>query len=203
MMPECQSPADRLWAEYREVFNELDDLTLGRWLSQTLCQFRGRVWRLSHPLVGTYRLAAQVAKDREIWQKTIADMPCDYHAADCCACPILPLFSRDIAENGLICEHCGGTAVPFDSLADELKPDLSKWAKGYGEVHQIAHWSDERKEQIADYSARVDAAAKQAEHMLRSAWTRIVPRFLDFFPSILWEDQDECLDVRPEDIHPD
>ena len=28
-----------------------------RWLSQTLGQLAGKVWRLSHPLLGAYRLA--------------------------------------------------------------------------------------------------------------------------------------------------
>ena len=25
---------------------------------------------------------------------------------------------------------------------------------------------------------------------------------LDFYPAVLWEDQDECLEVRPEDVKP-
>ena len=29
---------------------------------------------------------------------------------------------------------------------------------------------------------------------------QIAPKFLDFYPAVVWEDQDECLEVRPEDI---
>ncbi|RUM88658.1 MAG: hypothetical protein DSZ24_03120 [Thermodesulfatator sp.] len=57
--PEDQ-PLDRLLAEYGQVFRVFDDLTLARWMSQTLGQFTGRVLRLSHPLVAAYRLAAQL-----------------------------------------------------------------------------------------------------------------------------------------------
>jgi hypothetical protein len=28
----------------------------------------------------------------------------------------------------------------------------------------------------------------------------IVPHLLEQFPAVVWEDQDECLEVRPEDI---
>ncbi|MEI7535426.1 MAG: hypothetical protein WCK57_13745, partial [Verrucomicrobiae bacterium] len=55
------SPLDSLWTEYGRTFATWDDITLARWLAQTLGQLEGRVWRLSHPLVGAYRLAAQVA----------------------------------------------------------------------------------------------------------------------------------------------
>jgi hypothetical protein len=27
-----------------------------------------------------------------------------------------------------------------------------------------------------------------------------MPKLLDFYPAVIWEDQDECLEVRPEDI---
>ena len=200
MLPESQSSADRLWVEYSNVFMDLDDLTLGRWLAQTLGQLHGRVWRLSHPLLGTYRLATQVANERDIWQKRVSAIPHGYHASECCASPILPLFSRDITETGLICEHCGGTTVPFKELPNELKPPLSKWAKEYGKIHEIAHWSDEKKKGVSDYQSRVEMAAKSAEQLLHAAVTNILPNFLEFYPTIIWEDQDECLDVRPEDI---
>ena len=200
MVPDSQSPADRLWAEYSGVFMDLDDLTLGRWLAQTLGQLHGRVWRLSHPLLGTYRLATQVANDRDIWQKRVSAIPHGYRASECCASPILPLFSRDITETGLICEHCGGTTVPFKELPTELKSPLSKWAKEYSKIHEIAHWSDEKKKGITDYQSKVEIAAKSAEQLLHSAVINILPNFLEYYPTIIWEDQDECLDVRPEDI---
>src|ERR1035437_6976569 len=56
MAMESDSPLDSLWQEYGRTFRDWDDLTLARWLAQTLGQFEGRAWRLSHPLVGAYRL---------------------------------------------------------------------------------------------------------------------------------------------------
>ena len=43
-MPELP---DRLWKEYSEVFADFDDLTLARWLAQTLAQLKGRALRFS------------------------------------------------------------------------------------------------------------------------------------------------------------
>ena len=200
MVPDSQSPADRLWAEYSGVFKDLDDLTLGRWLAQTLGQLHGRIWRLSHPLLGTYRLATQIANERDIWQKRVCAIPHGYHASDCCAAPILPLFSRDIKETGLICEHCGGTTVPFKELPAEIQTPITSWAKEYSKVHETAHGSEAKKQQSKNYQSQFEAAAKSAEQLLSSAVTEIIPQFLDFYPTIIWEDQDECLDVRPEDI---
>ncbi|MGO8765363.1 MAG: hypothetical protein ACLQSR_09570 [Limisphaerales bacterium] len=37
-----------------------------------LGQLEGKSWRLSHPLIGAYRLAAQLGHDRQIWQKRLA-----------------------------------------------------------------------------------------------------------------------------------
>ena len=65
MATEPESPLDKLWKEYGRVFHDFDDLTLARWLAQTLGQLEGRAWRLSHPLLGAYRLAAQIAHDRQ------------------------------------------------------------------------------------------------------------------------------------------
>jgi len=28
----------------------------------------------------------------------------------------------------------------------------------------------------------------------------LAPKLLNHFPAIIWEDQDECLEVRPEDV---
>ncbi len=200
MVPDSPSASDRLWAEYGEFFKDLDDFTLGRWMAQTLGQLRGRIWRLSHPLLGAYRLASQSANDRELWQKRLIAVPHGYRALDCCAAPILPLFSRDIAESGLLCEHCGETAVPFARLPDETKLPLKNWSKQYHKTHQVAHWSERQKKAAADYSHQFETAAKNAEQLLHTAANEILPPLLDHFPTILWEDQDECLDVRPEDI---
>ena len=88
----AESPLDKMWNEYSEVFREFDDLTLARWLSQTLSQMQGRIWRLSHPLVGAYRLAAQVGHERQIWLKRLAAIPQGYVESNCCGAPLLPWF---------------------------------------------------------------------------------------------------------------
>ena len=102
MANDQDSPLDRLWQEYGEVFREFDDLTLARWMAQTLGQLQGRVWRQSHPLLGAYRLAAQLAHDRQIWLKRLVSAPHAYVESPCCRAPLLPLFTRDVVESGLV-----------------------------------------------------------------------------------------------------
>src|SRR6266498_2244583 len=148
-----ESPLDRLWKEYGTAFREFDDLTLARWLAQTLGQLSGRVWRLSHPLLGAYRLAAQLGHERQIWLKRLATPPAAYPEASCCRAPLLPLFTRDVLDAGLICQHCGDTCVPFEGILAELQEEIRSWAQDYSPL-----------------------------------------------PAVVWEDQDECLEVRPEDI---
>src|SRR5687768_10091500 len=91
---------ERLWEEYRTPFHDFDDLSLARWMVQTLSQLRDRSWRLSHPLVGVYRLAAHVAHDRQVWLKRLFDPPAAYQSAPCCRAPLLPLLTRDVIESG-------------------------------------------------------------------------------------------------------
>ena len=119
-MPEPDSPFDLLWKEYSLVFREFDELTLARWMAQTLGQFEGKVWRLSHPLMGAYRLAAQVAHERQTWFKRLATPPQAYPESPCCRAPMLPLLTREVQESGLICQHCNETLVPFDELPEPL-----------------------------------------------------------------------------------
>lgn len=197
---EQNTPLDRLWQEYAEVFRDFDDLTLARWMAQTLGQLKGRVWRLSHPLIGAYRLAAQIGADRQIWLKRLATVPADYLEASCCRAPLLPLFTRDVVESGLVCEHCGGTAVEFAEIDSTLQEDLKIWSAQYAPVHQVAHWDEARRRRVADYDRALDDAAEKAEALLEEAAVKLVPRFLDFYPAIVWEDHDECLEVRPEDV---
>ncbi len=80
---------DNLFKEYSAVFEEFDDLTLARWLAQTLGQLRGRVWRFSHPLVGAYRLAAEIGHRRQIWLKRLASVPQSFSDSPCCRAPSL------------------------------------------------------------------------------------------------------------------
>lgn len=195
-----ESPLDRLWKEYSSVFRDWDDLTLARWMSQTLGQIQARAWRLSHPLLGAYRLGAQLSHDRQIWHKRLATVPQAYPDSPCCRAPLLPLLTRDVLEAGLVCQHCGETCTPFDELAAELQEPIQNWAKAYAPVHGVAHWDDQQRKRSGDYDSRFEQAATEAEALLAVAGGQIAPKMLDHFPAIIWEDQDECLEVRPEDI---
>jgi len=200
MSSETESPLDRLWREHGELFRQFDDLTLARWMAQTLGQLRGRVWRFSHPLVGAYRLAAQVGHDRQVWLKRLANPPSAYPDSDCCRAPVLPLLTRDILESGLICQHCSATVVALGDLPDALAYRLREWAEAYGPVHAVAHWDDAQQRACVDYDQAYERAAKQAEVMLGRLGRELAPALLEVFPTVIWEDQDECLEVRPEDI---
>src|SRR6267142_256444 len=144
------SPLDRLWTEYRVVFRDFDDMTLARWMSQTLGQFQGRLWRLSHPLLGTYRLAAQLGYERQVWLKRLATPPSSYSESTCCRAPLLPLFTRDVVDSGLICQHCAETAVPLEELPSGLQEAIRAWAEEYGETHAVAHWEESKQRSVTD-----------------------------------------------------
>jgi hypothetical protein len=191
---------DDLWKDYGQVFREFDDITLARWLAQTLGQIQGRVWRLSHPLLGAYRLAAQAGYDSQVWHKRLAHPPPGYAESPCCRAPFLPLLTRDIADTGLICQHCSETLVPFDELPPAIRPDLSAWFEAYSPVHAVAHWDDRRRKSERDYERAYERAAEEAERLLARAGSQLAPRLLEFYPAVVWEDADECLEVRPEDV---
>ena len=194
------TPLDRLWKEYGAGFRDFDDLTLARWLAQTLSQLSGKAWRLSHPLVGAYRLAAQLAHEQQIWLKRLATAPADFREAPCCRAPILPLLTRDVLEAGLICQSCNDTCVSFEDLPAELQDDLRNWATKYSPLHGVAHWEESQRKQAEDYQHALDDAADEVESLLAHAGKNLAPALLHHFPAVLWEDQDECLEVRPEDI---
>jgi hypothetical protein len=200
MSSENDSPLDRLWREHGQLFRQLDDQTLARWMSQTLGQLRGRAWRFSHPLVGAFRLAAQVGHDRQVWLKHLATPPAAYANAECCRAPLLPLLTRDVVESGLICQHCSATLVGLDDLPDNLKKSLRQWAEEYAPVHGVAHWDDAQQRSVPNYDQEYESAAKKAEVLLSQLGREHAPALLDQFPAVIWEDQDECLEVRPEDI---
>ncbi len=194
-----ESPLDLLWKEYGLAFQDFDDLSLARWLAQTLGQLEGKVWRLSHPLLGAYRLAAQLGHERQIWFKRLATPPSAYMESPCCRAPMLPLLTRDVRETGLICQHCGDTLGPVEEIPAALQQDLESWAAQYAPVHAVAHWDDRQRKSAGDYDRAYENAAKEAEALLARAGTQLAPRLLEFYPAAVWEDQDECLEVRPED----
>ena len=197
---EAESPVDALWREYGLPFREFDDLTLARWLAQTLGQFEGKAWRFSHPLMAAYRLAAQLAHERKVWLMRLATAPVAYAESPCCRAPMLPLLTRDVAEVGLLCQHCNDTLVPLEELPEALRGELEGWARDYAPVHAVAHWDDHQRKKAGDYDRAFEDAAGQAERLLARAGSTLAPRLLELYPVIVWEDQDECLEVRPEDV---
>lgn len=191
---------DRLWQEYAAAFENYDDLTLARWISQTLGQIEGKSWRLSHPLIGAYRLAAQVARDRGLSVHRLATVPAAYSQAECCGGPLVPMLTRDVKEAGIGCIFCGGTLMQFGELPPDIQSDLSAWADKYAPIHAVAHWDEKQQKKSANYTESVEDAAQKAEDLLAQVGAEIAPRLLDHFPVVVWEDQDECLEVRPEDV---
>jgi len=196
---QSDSALDRLWKEYGKSFRAFDDLTLARWCSQTLGQLHGQSWRMSHPLVGAYRLAAQVANERGIWHQRLVNMPVGYIPAECCRAPLLPLLTREVGEFGLLCLHCNEPAIPPEQIPADVMARITKWTTEYAEFHEVAHW-DEKRRAKSDYDAKYEEAAENIERLLADAAEKIVPLLLEHYPAVLWEDQDECLEVRPEDI---
>jgi hypothetical protein len=160
----------------------------------------GRVWRFSHPLIGAYRLAAEVGHERQIWLKRLATVPASFPEAPCCRAPVLPLFSRDVLQRGLICQHCSETLVSFEDLPADLQPAVQRWAEEYAPVHAVAHWEDRQRQSVPDYDQEYDDAAEEAEKLLGVRRQPVAAEIPGTFPAIVWEDQDECLEVRPEDI---
>lgn len=197
---ESDSPLDLLWKEYGRVFADFDDLTLARWLAQTLGQLEGKSWRLSHPLVRAYQLAAQLGHDRQIWHKRLATAPAAYAESLCCRAPFLPLLTRDVCESGLICQHCNETLVPFDEIPAEVRGEIELWAQQYAPVHAVAHWDDRQRKRAGNYDAAYENAAQEAEKFLVRAGKDLAPKLLNFYAAVIWEDQDECLEVGPEDV---
>ena len=88
----------------------------------------------------------------------------------------------------------------MEDIPPHLEAMLRDWAEEYGPVHAVAHWDDRQRKAVSDYDRAFEQAASEAERLLVRAGTEILPRFLELFPAIVWEDQDECLEVRPEDL---
>ena len=198
-----ENPLETVWKNYAKVFDEFDDMTLARWLSQTASQLHGKIWRFSHPLISAYRLAAMVGHDRQIWLKRLATPPDTYPKAGCCWAPLIPLFTRDSHETGLTCIHCAGTAVEFEELPADVQPSIRDWCLQYDDYHQVAHWDTARQEQAVSYEEALEAAASEGEKLLAAARRDIMPLLSEISPALVWEDQDECLEIRPEDISVD
>jgi hypothetical protein len=197
--PHSDSPVDRLWREYAKAFREFDDLTLARWCAQTLGQLHGRAWRMSHPLVASYRLAAQVSHERGLWMQRLVNVPLGYTLAECCNSPLLPYLTRDSVDHGLCCIHCNETAIPLSSLPATMVTAIREWGERYAQFHEVAHW-EEKRTRLPGYEKKFEEAAQHVEQLLAIAAEDLVPQILEQCPALIWEDQDECLEVRPEDV---
>jgi len=200
MSEDEQAQLDLLWQEYGSFLKSWDDLSLARWMAQTLGQLGGKVWRLSHPLIGIYRLAAVESHHRGLRLARLAQIPHDYPPAPCCGNPLLPLVTRDVGEEGMVCSHCNGKAFTLDQLPKDLEEGLINWSERYAEVHGVAHWSESQKQACKDYEKAYNEAAQKAEHMLLELGKKILPKGLDHYPAVIWEDHDECLDIRADDL---
>jgi|SRR4051812_5447450 hypothetical protein len=191
---------NKLWEEYQFPFKEFDDHTLARWLCQTLAQFEGKLWRMSHPLVTAYRAAAEIAHDRQIWHKRLATPPGSFPSSECCRAPLLPVFTRDVLNTGLLCQHCGASAIEFADLPKTLRDSVESWAEDYANIHAVAHYDEKQMGTVANYEDAFEKAAKQAEEFLSRAARQVLPPLLEYYPALIWEDQDECLEVEPKDV---
>jgi hypothetical protein len=151
-------------------------------------------------LLGAYRLAAQLAHERQIWFKRLATPPAAYAESGCCRAPALPLLTRDVRDAGLICQHCNETLLPFEEVPEPVRLDLENWANAYAPVHAVAHWDDSERKSAGNYDRAFEKAAKDAERLLAQAGNKLTRALLEYYPAVVWEDQDECLEVRPEDV---
>ena len=103
-------------------------------------------------------------------------------------------------RNGLICQHCSETLVPFEEIAVGVRNHLESWASDYAGVHSVAHWDDEQRKKAGNYDRAYEKAAEEAEALLARGGRELAPKLLEYYPAVVWEDQDDCLEVRPEDV---
>ena len=81
-----------------------------------------------------------------------------------------------------------------------MKPRIDKWSSDYDEAHGVAHWEEDGKKLPPDFDKLFELAAQSAEKLLAQAGSELAPSLLELYPAVAWEDQDECLEVRPEDV---
>ncbi len=191
-----------LWQEHTRAIKSWDDLSLARWLNQTLGQLYERCWRASHPLVVAYRLGATVAHQRDLWNRRTFSFNPHYQVAACCGAPAIPFVSFEVCTYGLYCSCCGVVLLTLEDVPTDLAIAFRQWGKEYEVVHQVAHWTDIERKKCGDYDKASDQAAEEAARFLAHLGYRLAPQMVGSFPTIFWEDADHCLDVIPEDILP-
>jgi len=179
-----------------------DDLSLVRWLNQTLGQLYERGWRASHPLVVAYRLGSTVAHQRDLWNRRTFSFNDNYAPANCCGAPAIPFVTFEVSTHGIYCSCCGEVLVPLDELPGNMSLSFKDWGRAYDAIHQVAHWTDAERKHCGDYNKALDQACEKAVPLLARLGYELVPPLLARFPTLFWEDSDNCLDVIPEDIRP-
>jgi hypothetical protein len=191
-----------LWQEHTRALKAWDDLSLSRWLNQTLGQLLDRCWRASHPLVVSYRLGATVAHQRDLWNRRTFSFNHNYHRATCCGAPAIPFVSFEAFSHGIYCSCCGEILATIEEMPPQLANNFRQWGMSYDMIHQVAHWTDEERRRSGDYDKALDQASERAAPLLAHLGYKFAPQLLGTYPVVFWEDCDNCLDVIPEDIHP-
>jgi hypothetical protein len=64
----------------------------------------------------------------------------------------------------------------------------------------VAHWDDAKQKRGGNYQDKLEKSAQSAERLLSQVAQTLAPKLLDVYGAVLWEDQDECLEVEPKDI---
>ena len=200
MASNADSPLDLLWKEYSINLTPSDDLSVARWLAQTLGQLEGKAWRDSRTHYWGRIVSPRRRRTTANLVQTSGESAASYIESPCCRAPMLPMLTRDVREAGLICEHCSDSLVPFDEIPEAVRGELESWAKKYQTAHAVAHWDDRQRKAAGDYEGAVEKAAAEVEGLLVEAGKNLAVRLLEFYPTVVWEDQDECLEVRPEDV---
>jgi hypothetical protein len=191
-----------LWQEHMRALKTWDDLSLSRWLNQTLGQLHERAWRASHPLVVAYRLGATVAHQRDLWNRRTFTSNHHYELAVCCGAPQIPFVTFEVSTHGIYCSCCGEVLNTLDHFAVPLAEAFRKWGQTYEPIHQVAHWTDGERKKSGDYNKAFDQAFEKAIPLLAQLGYELTPQLLLTYPTVFWEDADNCLDVIPEDVNP-
>ena len=90
--------------------------------------------------------------------------------------------------------------MKLDHPPGEIGREFNTWSTCYDKAHSIAHLEEDGEKLPPDYDKLFELAAQSAEKLLAQAGTQLAPALLENYPAVAWEDQDECLEVRPEDV---
>jgi len=81
-----------------------------------------------------------------------------------------------------------------------LRAEVEGWAARYAPVHAVAHWMIASAKAPATTTTPTRKPPPRRKGCLASPERTSPPKFLEFYPAAVWEDQDECLSIQPEDI---